>query len=153
MKLFFENYYLLDLIILLIYLLICSYSDIKTQTISLKLSIIFIILFLILNFIFNFTSYLSLFFSIFPGCLILLLGKFTKQSIGYGDGIILIVSGMYTNFWYCTSILLTTLMLSSFFSLFLILKKRSLKTVFPLAPFILLSYLINLFFTYQGVYT
>lgn len=73
-----------------------------------------------------------------PGIFLLILAKITRESIGYGDGLILLFIGLSLGFWECISIFFTGL-LGVFLAALLILlffgRKRGLEI--PFIPFLL----------------
>lgn len=136
----------LPFLLFFIYMVICTYTDIRNNTISLYLSIIFLLLSFIINL---FHLSLSLYnigdivLSFIPGFITLLIGKLSNESIGYGDGIIFLLAGSYLGFWKCIGLVFFSMFFSSLFSLFLIIRRKNLKQSFPLSPFILLGFFIQ----------
>ena len=68
------------------------------------------------------------------------MGIITHQSIGYGDGIVFIVSGIALGKDYILLLVLGAFIFSSVYSLFLLAKRKSGKTTIPFVPFIFMSY-------------
>lgn len=135
------NYLILILnIILCIYLFYCTICDIKTNTVSLKCSLLTILLLLFLRFLFGIFYIDDFIISILPGTFILFMGIITHQSIGYGDGIVFIVSGIALGKDYILLLVLGAFIFSSVYSLFLLAKRKSGKTTIPFVPFIFMSY-------------
>ena len=135
------NYLILILnIILCIYLFYCTICDIKTNTVSLKCSLLTILLLLFLRFLFGIFYIDDSIISILPGTFILFMGIITHQSIGYGDGIVFIVSGIALGKDYILLLVLGAFIFSSVYSLFLLAKRKSGKTTIPFVPFIFMSY-------------
>lgn len=130
---------IIKMLILLLYLFICMYTDIKTRTIplfsSLFFSIFFIVCMLVNHSLFSGKIIASLLPSIFLICISLL----KPNSLGLGDGVMFIVIGLSTNFFICLYILLISLFLSSIFSLILLVKKYNRHYSLPLAPFIFVA--------------
>lgn len=124
---------------LLIYLTICTYTDIKTKTISLFNSAGFAISIFILGCITDTISLKYILLQMLPGFFLILLSLIKPNSIGLGDGIIFLIVGLSTSLILCLNILLITLLLSSIYSILLLLRHYSKKYIIPLAPFILLS--------------
>ena len=120
------NYLILILnIILCIYLFYCTICDIKTNTVSLKCSLLTILLLLFLRFLFGIFYIDDFIISILPGTFILFMGIITHQSIGYGDGIVFIVSGIALGKDYILLLVLGAFIFSSVYSLFLLAKRKS----------------------------
>lgn len=79
------------------------------------------------------------------GVILLLLAKLTREKIGYGDGWILVVTGVYLGFYGNMYLLLLSLFLASLVSIFLLaVKKANGKTELPFVSFMLPSYLLLL---------
>lgn len=135
-------------IIIVILLGISSYTDIKNRKISMRLLLVFGILAILVWIEKLYTNGIievcTILVSILPGLLLLLLGKATRESIGYGDGYLLIVIGIYIGFIRTVSILITALFLTAIISIFLLIfRKVSRRTEFPFIPMLLISYLIK----------
>lgn len=80
---------------------------------------------------------------IFVGIILLLLAKITREKIGYGDGWIFVVTGVYLGFRDNIYLLLLALFLASLVSIFLLaIKKVNGKTELPFVSFMLPSYLL-----------
>lgn len=76
-----------------------------------------------------------------PGCVMLLLAWFTRESIGYGDGFVVLCLGCFLDVWEVLNICMAALTLSGLAALFLLLvKKKNRKTQMPFVPFLLVGY-------------
>ncbi|NLL93709.1 MAG: hypothetical protein GX225_06220 [Clostridiales bacterium] len=135
---------LIPILILLIYLILCTYTDIKTSTISLMLSAIVACLLIICNILICHSSLLQLIISLIPGIFLLIISLVSHGALGIGDGVIILIVGLGMNFSSCTFVLFLSLFLSTIFSFIIFIKKRNLKSSFPLAPFILCGYTLTL---------
>lgn len=132
-------------IILTIYLLICTRSDIKTYTVSFRFSAIVALILIIIRIISNMSDLPDILLSLLPGIILLAIGLITRQSVGYGDGIIFMTTGAGIGSGYIVLLVFISFVLSSFYALFLISKKQSGKTAIPFVPFILSGFiLVNL---------
>ncbi len=79
----------------------------------------------------------NLFLSILPGIFLLLLGKITKQAIGYGDGLVVLVVGIYLGLTETVYVVIAALFLSSFWGAFHMLRnKTNRKSELPWIPFL-----------------
>ena len=77
------------------------------------------------------------------GLLMLLLAKLSGGAIGTGDGIVLIVTGIFLGGWKNLSLLLLALVFSAVLSLLLLLLRKKKKTdSIPFIPCLLLAYLV-----------
>ena len=82
---------------------------------------------------------------IFIGIALLILAKVTKEKIGYGDGWVLMVSGIYLGVRGNMYLLLLSLFLASLVSIcLLVFKKVNKKTELPFVSFVLPGYLLLL---------
>lgn len=86
---------------------------------------------------------LEIFSGILVGIVLLLLAKMTREKIGYGDGWIFVVTGIYLGFRGNIYLLLLSLFGASLASIFLLVfKKADRKTELPFVSFILPGYLL-----------
>ena len=83
--------------------------------------------------------------AILPGCVLLLIGKITRQEIGYGDGILLLVCGLCLGGKNAILLFVSGLFLMFPVSLILLLSgKADRRAELPFAPFLLAAYLCGL---------
>ena len=61
----------------------------------------------------------------------------TKENIGYGDGLTVIVLGLWTGIWFTFYVLCVGLMLSGFCAAVYLIKKK--RETIPLIPFLLIG--------------
>ncbi len=81
-----------------------------------------------------------------PGLICLLLAKITRESIGYGDGWVLLGTGIGMGGQYMLSMCMLALFAAGLFALVLIVCfHKGRKYQLPLVPFLLLGYLCTLF--------
>lgn len=86
--------------------------------------------------------------ALIPGLILLLTGFVTRQQIGYGDGIIVLLTGLMVGIKNCLSILVLGFGLIFVFSIFLLLiKKIKKKHRIPFVPFLFLAQCILLLTT------
>ena len=80
--------------------------------------------------------------AILPGCTLLLIGKITSQGVGYGDGILLLVCGLWLGWKDTVLLFVSGLFLMFPASLIWLLSGRAdHRAELPFAPFLLVSYL------------
>lgn len=80
------------------------------------------------------------------GVFLLLLGKLTAEGIGYGDGLAFTVTGLLLGMRKNMMLLCISLVLSAFYSVFLMIcKKGNRKTEIPFLPFMLSGCIVLLF--------
>lgn len=81
---------------------------------------------------------------ILPGVVCLIMGKITKEAIGYGDGLLLCAMGTLIGWEELLSVLLHALMIAGMYSLVLItLGRRKKKDVLAFVPFLFLGVCIQ----------
>lgn len=73
------------------------------------------------------------------------IAKMTGESLGYGDGLLFLVTGIYLGGWDNCSLLMTSLVLAFVFAIIQILvRKKSAKSEIPFVPFVLSAYVLYL---------
>ena len=127
-------------LILLGYLLAASAGDVRRKTVSLPLALIFGALAATIHFFSgDGAAWLA---GCLPGLFLLGLAYVTRQSVGYGDGVALTVTGLFLGCSAAAAILTTALLLICPFSLILLIWKRDRKRTLPFVPFLAAAYLI-----------
>ena len=133
-------------IILIIFLLLSTVTDLKEKKIYLKLSVIFFIAGILLD---SFNLNISLYDAIFAmtiGFALIGISFLTREKIGIGDGIIFCVTGVYLGFWGNLFLLTAAFFLSACFSAgALILRKADRTSRIPMLPFILIPAIYEIF--------
>lgn len=85
-------------------------------------------------------NFLSIALSLIPGALFFLLGFVTREKVGYGDGWVLLMIGLFLDLPRCFLILLTGLMIESTIALvLLVFRKIRRDKEIPFCPFLLLG--------------
>lgn len=121
-----------------------SYWDIREQKIPTNVSIIGGILGFLLS-VHTKRSCLDVCMALLPGVSMLIVGWISKESIGYGDGILISILGLF----YTWEVLLEICFLSFLCSagaalvLLVVLKKRGKDTI-PFVPFLMLGWGISI---------
>ena len=139
---------IIKIVVLGVFLLIEGIRDLQKH----KVSMITVIIAGILGAIFQFgiiqENGLKIIGGILIGIVLLSLAKITREKIGYGDGWIFVVTGIYLGFLSNMYLLLLSLFLASWASICLLaFKKVNKKTELPFVPFILPGYLLLLVIT------
>ncbi len=131
---------------LLLYLLAAAVTDIKTKKVSAALAAFMGLAAIVAQAVWHPLSMGNWIAGVLPGMFLLAIGFLTRESVGYGDGIILLVCGSILGFWGCLEVFLLGLFLTFPFSLFLIAGRRAdRKKEIPFVPFLLAGYGIWLF--------
>lgn len=134
---------IIKIVVLGVFLLIEGIRDLQKH----KVSMITVMIAGILGVIFQFgiiqENGLKIIGGILIGIVLLLLAKMTREKIGYGDGWIFVVTGIYLGFRGNIYLLLISLFLASLVSIYLLVfKKANRKTELPFVSFLLPSYLL-----------
>ena len=128
--------------ILLAFLGLNTVSDIRTKKILVWSAWAFGLFGLIYGFVGNEMSLFQGLLAILPGILFLIISKMTKESMGYGDGVIVLVMGVYISIQKLVGSLMLALILAAAWSVILLVFFRKRKQEeFPFVPFVLLGYL------------
>jgi len=80
--------------------------------------------------------------ALIPGAVFLTIGKITNEAVGYGDGIVILVMGIYLGLWATVSSIMMALLFASFWAMILsVFYKRKKQDSFAFIPFLLLGYI------------
>ena len=80
------------------------------------------------------------------GILFLGIGKVTREAFGYGDGLVILILGIYLGFWNLTIVLMITFFAASVMALLLLVSKRNRrKMAMPFVPFLCIGYVVFVF--------
>lgn len=134
---------IIKIVVLGVFLLIEGIRDLQKH----KVSMITVMIAGILGVIFQFgiiqENGLKIIGGILIGIVLLSLAKITREKIGYGDGWIFVVTGIYLGFHSNMYLLLLSLSLASLVSIcLLVFKKVNKKTELPFVSFVLPGYLL-----------
>lgn len=126
---------------------ICGIEDIKIKKIRLVVVNAFAIFGVILHLIYQRISWIDMIFGALIGVILLIISYFTKEKIGYGDGLIFVATGIYLGFWNNLILLWLSTTLAGIYGLILmVFKKKKKESEIPLVPFILGVYVVSLVF-------
>ena len=127
-------------ILLFIFLGICAVYDGLERTIPLSVVWLGIIAALVLHIqgLGSSRTWQSAALSVIPGVMFWILSFVTHEKVGYGDGWMLTMIGLYMGLWTCFLILMVGLISSSLVVLILLMFRRVSKDYqLPFAPFLL----------------
>lgn len=129
--------------LLLIFLIICTITDLNNREINLLLSIIFSSIgFIIL--LFQQEQLFLIFLSTVPGILLIICGRIFSSDIGIGDGLMITTCGLFCSFFTVLSLFFTSIFLLLITGIIFIVKKSaSFKSRLPFAPFLLASLIFH----------
>ena len=114
-------------VVFIIFLSACAIFDIRKREIPISLIMLGLISSFGINMwkLFEKTIFAAdIGISLLPGLFFLLISFCTKEKIGYGDGLILIISGLVLGFYQCFLGLCISLICSSVFAIFLLVLHR-----------------------------
>lgn len=75
-----------------------------------------------------------------PGILLLLIGKMTDGGVGYGDGLVVCVTGIYLGLWATCEVVLTALFLSALWGIVqVVIHRKGKHQEFPWIPFLMIA--------------
>lgn len=126
---------------LIIFLLVCTILDLKTR----KLPVWFMFLGSTAAIIFRIVNWdsdaINWFGGIIIGIFFLMLSKWTREGLGYGDSWMILILGISLGLWDILLLLSIALICSGILALMLLIKgKWSRKVSFPFVPFLMLGY-------------
>lgn len=100
---------------------------------------------ILLHVIFQERTHVEVLGGVAVGGAVLLIAWLGRGCVGSGDGIMLIVSGIFLGFWRNLTLLLTALAMAAVAALFLlVVKRKERKYRLPFVPFLLAAYLLQL---------
>ena len=128
----------------LLFLAELSAEDVREKKVSVYKVLVFTVLALIYRAFTNQLFWMEMIINLVPGGMMILLAILTKEGIGYGDGMTVMVLGLWTNVWFTTGVLCVAILLSGIFgSICLVVTKRG---VIPFVPFLLVGLEVMLFY-------
>lgn len=130
----------MEQICVLSFLGINSYFDIRKGEISLRVAAAYMILGVFYLFLHR-QRLLPLLAGVLPGLLLLCIGKVSGGALGLGDGLIVLVAGLYMGIWKTLEFITVAVLLAAVWAGILIFgKKGGGKASFPFVPFLLAAY-------------
>lgn len=129
-----------------IFLITESAEDLRSREVDVCKIIIFFLTSLFLKLFCMGAPVSEIIKGIIPGVTVLLIGYFSKQEIGYGDGAVIVVLGICLGFARVISILTGAFVCMLAVSVILvIIKRKMVGTSLPFIPCILVSYIGGFF--------
>jgi leader peptidase (prepilin peptidase)/N-methyltransferase len=123
-------------------LALCSVQDIRKKQIRLNPVLAFGILGILFHMLWSLQSIGSLLAGMAVGMALLILALLSGGRIGVGDGVLLIVTGIYLGLEGNLELLFLALLLSGLWALvLLLLKKKKRQDTIPFVPFLLAAYI------------
>ena len=133
-------YKIVHICLIIILGVICVF-DIKRKKIPVYMLIILAAAGIISNFTVGEFDIKKRIIAMLPGMILLIVSMITKQQIGYGDGMIILIMGLYIDIDDILSIVLSSFLLSSIAAIILMTvfkKKKNFEMAF--SPFLLIGY-------------
>ena len=130
--------------VIIVFLIPCAITDLKSKTIPIWWTVVFGISAMIYQIFWKKQKLEAILFSMIIGVTLLVAAKISNQRIGYGDGIIFLILGLWIGFWDGISLLFFSLILSSIISVYLIIVRRKGRDYrIPFIPFVTAAYIIR----------
>lgn len=127
------------------FLLICSIQDLKEKMFSVRMLLFFGILFFGASLLWEDISLKQRLYNTLPGIAALWIAFFTKEQIGYGDGVCLLILGNVIPMEVLLKMVMNGLILLNIYSLVLMIKKKAKrKTTLPFLPFLTAGFLTQI---------
>lgn len=124
-----------------VFLVINAYWDIRKRQVLLWSIWVFGVMGMIFLFLVEKEMILEGLCGILPGVFLMVCSYATRQAVGYGDGMAVLVCGLYLGLWETFAMLFYALFFCSVVSVFmLILRKRTYKTGVPFLPYLCAGY-------------
>ena len=134
---------LVKLTVLFLGLGAASFIDWKTKKVYLPMIIAIAGAGMIIHIFMQDMTIMDIFVGVLPGIILLFLGYVTKESIGYGDGCIFIMTGVYLGGWKNLMLLGISSVFAGMYAIaILLMRKGSRKDSFAYVPFVLLAYVV-----------
>lgn len=128
------------LMLTIIFLGICTMTDLLQKQIWWPLSLIFIAVAVALHFIQGDKEIWEILAGLFLGVGLLFISWATKEALGYGDGMVVAACGAALGFVTVLHLFLLALMFAAVWSgILLVFRKAGRKDSFPFVPFLLLA--------------
>ena len=129
--------------VIIVFLIPCTITDLKSKTIPIWWTVVFGISAMIYQIFWKKQKLEAILFSMIIGVTLLVAAKISNQRIGYGDGIIFLILGLWIGFWDGISLLFFSLILSSIISVyFIIVRRKGRDYRIPFIPFVTAAYII-----------
>lgn len=123
---------------------ISSYIDLKKRRVYGVVALVYLVLAVLGHFIWRTESLREILVGALPGIFCFLVSWASRQSLGYGDSLLITICGVSLGFWPCTWITFTAFFWSGIWGLAAYrLRRMGRKKEFPFIPFLLLGFVIQ----------
>lgn len=131
-----------EILITLIFLIICAYKDLKNREVNIILCIIVGVVGILYGLFIKEVGIWKIICRILPGIFLYIISILTREEIGIGDALIIETIGIYNGIKNTIIIFVNALFITVVVGvIFLKIKKSNLKYRLPFVPFILLSFI------------
>ncbi|MCF0131287.1 MAG: prepilin peptidase [Pseudobutyrivibrio sp.] len=138
-------------IILLLILGICTYTDIKGKYINMMVVGFGGLVGVVWNVLSGEMTVSAMLAGMILGVLLLIFSIISKEKIGMGDAMMVIITGIYLGIRNTTSLVFFSTLLAGILGmLFIKIKNKEIGYELPFAPFLFAVYIIGLFATMSG---
>lgn len=128
-----------------IFLAVCSVQDIKERKLSVKMLAGFSILFFLSSFFPENILLQQRACNMLPGAIALLIAFLTREQIGYGDGVCMLILGNIVSYGVLLGAIMGGLILLCCCSAVLLVRKKvAWKTTLPFLPFLMIGMVIQI---------
>lgn len=123
-----------------------SVEDIRRRKITVNVSLFFAMVAILLHLVFQNETIYQMLLGMLPGIAVLLLSVLTGGKIGMGDGVVMMLAGLYLGFYQALLLLFLAFFLAGIFGWYLLTVCRwNRNKRLPFVPFLFVSYLLLLF--------
>jgi leader peptidase (prepilin peptidase)/N-methyltransferase len=123
---------------------VCSYTDLKFRRVDLKVAVIYLILSLCGHLFGQDVALADLGVGLLPGAFCFLISWISRQSLGYGDDLLILICGISLGVWNCIWTVFTAFFWAGIWAVFMfVVKKAEREREFPFVPFLLLGFIIQ----------
>lgn len=124
-------------VVCLLLLAVLAAEDIKEKKISIGIMLTALGFGLGYRIVFGAFYWKDIIADLLPGTVLILLSFLTKESIGYGDGLLVMILGLWMGMWSAMAITGTGMILAGLYGGFLLMKRK--KDLIPFVPFLLMG--------------
>ncbi|MBO5373514.1 MAG: prepilin peptidase [Lachnospiraceae bacterium] len=120
-----------------------SIEDIKRKKITVSITLFSAILCILLHLLFRNESIYSMLAGMLSGTVIVLLSKLSKGRISMGDGVVLMLTGLYLGFWENLCLMFLAFSLASIWGIYqLLVRHKSKDERMAFVPFLFVGYVL-----------
>lgn len=131
-------------IVLLGVLLVAAYRDYREKKVYVNGILLMCIIGVVLRFMTGTFFAADILCGAGVGLVVLVIARLSREAVGIGDGVVLLMTGIFLGFWRNLELLFTALLLAGAAAVFFLLVKRKEKTYrLPFVPFLAAAFLIQ----------